>query len=159
MRGRLPETSRKIAPSSVSFADTFPPRGKAGRVFVTAHHPTGPGGFRYRGTGRRVVGPYGGVVAVCHSSGPGGYRPLIRPCGATFPPRGKAGRVFVAARHSSGQGDSRYLGGGRFVNRPYGVIVAASVFSFRRAGPACPALPVGGNAEGFVGCGKARCCP
>ena len=43
-----------------------------------------------------VVPPYGGIDAVYHLTGLGGYR---------------------------------YLGHGRFVNRPYGVIVAASVFS------------------------------
>ena len=42
------------------------------------------------------VGPYGGIVAVYHPPGLGGYR---------------------------------YPVGGRFVNRPYGVIMAVSVFS------------------------------
>ena len=61
-----------------------------------------------------------------------GRRPLIRhglyrP--RHLPPKGKAGRDFVAAHHPPGLGGYRYLGGGRFVNRPYGVIMAASVFS------------------------------
>ena len=49
------------------------------RMVVDAvYHSPGLGGYRYRGTGRRVVGPYGGIVAVYHPPGLGGYRPLIR---------------------------------------------------------------------------------
>ena len=69
--------------------------------------------------------------------------PSFGPPGASAPTV-----VVVTAHHPPGLGGYRYLGGGRFVNRPYGAIIAASVFSFRRAGPACPALPVGGVAEG-----------
>ena len=79
--------------------------------------------------------------------------PSNRPGWVSLPGRRAAGAsaptvVGDAGYHSPGLGGYRYLGHGRFVNRPYGVIVEASVFSFRRAGPACPALPVSGVAEG-----------
>ena len=45
----------------------LPPQGEGRAGFCCRLPFTRPGGFRYRGTGRRVVGPYGGVVAVCHS--------------------------------------------------------------------------------------------
>ena len=58
-------------------------------------------------------------------------RPLIPPSVRTGvpSPQGEGGAVFVTAHYPPGLGWYRYLGGGRFVNRPYGVIVAASVFS------------------------------
>ena len=45
-------------------------------VVVTGCHSPDLSDNRYRVSGRRVVGPYGGIVAVCHSSGLGGYRYL-----------------------------------------------------------------------------------
>ena len=65
-----------LALSAAGGASGTAPQGEGGAVFCCRSPFIRPGGFRYLGTGRRVVGPYGGVVAVCHSSGPGDSRYL-----------------------------------------------------------------------------------
>ena len=87
-------------------------------------HSPGLGEYRYLGGGRFVNRPYGGIVAVCHSSGRVVFVTGVTGRRGVGPYGGGRCRVTFTR-----PGGFRYLGGGRFVNRPYGVIVAASVFS------------------------------
>ena len=63
-----------------------------------AIHPGGGGG-RCRVWRDTQVPPYGGYCHRLPFDRPGGYRPLIRPCGATFSPRRRlgVGGTFFAA--------------------------------------------------------------
>ena len=102
-------------------------------VVVTGCHSPGLGDNRYRVSGRRAPVTAREVRAAAGTSALG---VAVGPYGG-----------IVAVYHPPGQSDSRYLGGGRFVNRPYGVIVAASVFSSGRF----MQRPI----AGWRGCGRA----
>ena len=102
----LPGEGRRREPAPhPALRGHLPPRGKARAVVegfipprVLAAAGVSAGGNPGKDVGASLRGASGTPPpAVCPGMGGDGSLPLIRPCGATFPPRGKA-RVVVGGR-------------------------------------------------------------